>query len=273
MNALCRIELGQFEHAAGALSLLDNDAVEELVVYPLLLDARAQLRLAEHRPQDALEDATQAGLVLASGPTGGSPGAVPWRSTAALAHLALGEPERARMLAEAELEEARRIGITRVAIRDLRIVGLSLGGDAGLRKLAQAVAAGDSEPTRLQQARALVDLGAALRRGNRRIDARAPLRRGLDLSHRGGASLLEERARTELIATGARPRRAAASGVDSLTVSQRRVAELAASGLTTRQIAEALFVTPKTVEFHLRQTYRKLDVASRDELAASLKAV
>jgi DNA-binding NarL/FixJ family response regulator len=54
-------------------------------------------------------------------------------------------------------------------------------------------------------------------------------------------------------------------------VSQLRVAELAARGLTTRQIAEALFVTPKTVEYHLRQTYRKLDIASRGELPEMLK--
>ena len=75
-------------------------------------------------------------------------------------------------------------------------------------------------------------------------------------------------ARTELAATGARPRRAILTGLDSLTPSELRVAELAGNGLTTRQIAEALFVTPKTIEFHIRHIYRKLDVGSRAELAA-----
>lgn len=101
---------------------------------------------------------------------------------------------------------------------------------------------------------------------------REPLRRGLDLSHNVGASVLATRAQTELIATGARPRRPASSGIDSLTVSQRRVAELAATGLTTRQIAETLFVTSKTVEYHLRHTYRKLNVGSRAELIEALSA-
>jgi DNA-binding CsgD family transcriptional regulator len=61
------------------------------------------------------------------------------------------------------------------------------------------------------------------------------------------------------------------SGAEALTPSERRVADLAAGGLTTRQIAETLFVTPKTVEFHLRHVYRKLDIASsREELARAL---
>ena len=62
------------------------------------------------------------------------------------------------------------------------------------------------------------------------------------------------------------------TGLESLTISRLRVAELAAAGLTTRQIASALFVTPKTVEFHPRQVYLKLDVASREELARELPA-
>jgi DNA-binding NarL/FixJ family response regulator len=129
------------------------------------------------------------------------------------------------------------------------------------------VATGDGEPPRLEHIRALLDLGAALRRANQRVAAREPLRRALELSRRGGATALDERARTELAAAGARPRRAMLSGVESLTPSERRVAKVAAKGLTTRQIAEALFVSPKTVEFHLRHIYQKLDIASRGELA------
>jgi DNA-binding CsgD family transcriptional regulator len=143
-------------------------------------------------------------------------------------------------------------------------------GREGIELLTQAVKLGETVPPRLEQMRALIELGAALRRANRRADAREPLRRGLDLSHRSGAGVLAARARTELLATGARPRRLAQTGVESLTVSQRRVAELAARGLTTRQVAEALFVTPKTVEFHLRQTYLKLGLSSRAELTAAL---
>src|SRR5437868_6950220 len=101
--------------------------------------------------------------------------------------------------------------------------------------------------------------------------ARDPLRMGLELGYRGGATAVADLARRELAATGARPRRAILTGVESLTPSELRVAELAGNGLTTRQIAEALFVTPKTIEFHLRHIYRKLDVGSRGELAAVLE--
>jgi DNA-binding CsgD family transcriptional regulator len=121
--------------------------------------------------------------------------------------------------------------------------------------------------------RALVDLGAALRRTNQRAAAREPLQRADDLAREGGAQTLRERARTELQATGARPRREALlSGPASLTPSERRIAELAATGQSNREIALALFVTPKTVEYHLRNVYRKLDIATRRELTTALSA-
>ena len=123
---------------------------------------------------------------------------------------------------------------------------------------------------RLELARALVDLGAALRRGNRRSESRDVLRRGLELAHRLGAAPLEATAQAELQATGARPRRLVLSGVDSLTPSERRVAELAAGGMTNRDIAQSLFVTPKTVEVHLSSVYRKLGIASRAQLEPAL---
>ena len=116
----------------------------------------------------------------------------------------------------------------------------------------------------------MVELGSALRRANRRSEAREPLRRGLELATVCGAVPLAELAETELLATGARPRRIALSGVESLTPSERRVAEMAAEGSTNRQIAQDLFVTTKTVEVHLSSVYRKLDIASRTQLAAAL---
>ena len=125
---------------------------------------------------------------------------------------------------------------------------------------------------RLSTPQALVDLGAALRRANRRKEARGPLREGLDRAHRCGAKALEERARTELEATGARPRKAVLTGVESLTPSERRVARMAAEGMTNREIAQSLFVTAKTVETHLRHVYPKLDVAKRTDLPDALDA-
>jgi DNA-binding NarL/FixJ family response regulator len=81
---------------------------------------------------------------------------------------------------------------------------------------------------------------------------------------------LAARAETELRATGARPRRIALRGLESLTPSERRIAELAAHGPTNREIAQALFVTPRTVEVHLTNAYRKLGISSRSQLATAL---
>ncbi len=271
--ARCRVERGQLEEAESLVAAIEQRGSHDSLLRALVLDVRAQLRLAQHRPQEALQDAMHAGALLSEQLPDASPGLVAWRSSAALAHLALGEPERARPLVEQELENARRLGVTRIVVRDLRVLGLALGGQRdGIERLGASVAIGGSHPSRLEYVRALIDYGAALRRVGRRADAREPLRVALDLSHRAGARGLESRARTELIAAGARPRRAALSGVESLTTSQRRVAELAAGGLTTRQIAGALFVTPKTVEFHLRHIYSKLDVSSREELTTKLSA-
>jgi DNA-binding CsgD family transcriptional regulator len=123
---------------------------------------------------------------------------------------------------------------------------------------------------RLEHARSLTELGAALPRSNRRSDAREPLREALDLAHRCGATALAQRARKELSATGAKPRKFMLTGVESLTASERRVAKMAAQGLGNREIARALFVTVKTVETHLGHAYQKLDIGSRKELPGAL---
>src|SRR5205823_2970187 len=112
---------------------------------------------------------------------------------------------------------------------------------------------------------------AAYRRAGERVASREPLRRALDLAHQCGATALEQQARDELLASGARPRRAAATGLDALTPSERRIAELAASGAGNRQIAELLFLTKNTVEWHLKHVYRKLDVGSREDLSRWLE--
>jgi DNA-binding CsgD family transcriptional regulator len=119
--------------------------------------------------------------------------------------------------------------------------------------------------------RALVDLGAALRRANRRAAARAPLAEALALAGPGGLRLLADRARRELHAVGARPRRDAVSGVDSLTPAEHRVATLAAQGHSNREIAQRLYVTRRTVETHLTHAFQKLGLATRAELTAVLR--
>jgi DNA-binding CsgD family transcriptional regulator len=154
----------------------------------------------------------------------------------------------------------------------LRAAGLAEGGDRGIELLAEAVQMLEASPAVLEHARALTDLGAALRRNGQRSNAREPLRRALEIAHRCGATALADRARIELVASGARPRRTMLTGLDALTASERRVAEMAAEGLTNRQIAQDLFVTEKTIEWHLGQAYRKLGIGSRSELPQVLGA-
>jgi DNA-binding CsgD family transcriptional regulator len=92
----------------------------------------------------------------------------------------------------------------------------------------------------------------------------------MELAYTCGAAALVERAREELVATGARPRRALRTGVDALTPSELRVARLAADGMTNREIAATLFVTTRTVEIHLTHAYQKLDISSREQLPEAL---
>jgi len=198
-----------------------------------------------------------------------NPSASCWRSALALAVVAE-DPAEARRLASSELEDANKAGLVRPAGIALRTRGLLEGGNEGLRDLREAAELLAGSGARLEHARALVELGAALRRSNQRADARKPLRSGLDLAQRCGATRLAERARAELVAAGARPRRAAVSGLEALTASERRVAELAATGMSNPEIAQALFVTLNTVEGHLRHAYQKLSISSRSQLSAAM---
>jgi DNA-binding NarL/FixJ family response regulator len=153
-----------------------------------------------------------------------------------------------------------------------RATGLAAGGDRGATLLREAVDEFGRGDARLERARALADLGAMLRRRNRRAEARELLREAIDTAHRCGAQLLATRAETELRATGARPRRLTLTGIDSLTASERRVAELAGQGLSNREVAQTLFVTARTVEGHLTSVFRKLQLDSRSELTSALGA-
>src|SRR4029450_8788073 len=144
------------------------------------------------------------------------------------------------------------------------------GGKTGIGLLREAVEVLAGSEARLKYAYALVDLGAALRRENRRTEGRQPLRGGVGLAQRLGAFGLAGRANEEIAATGARPRKVLQTGLDALTTSERRVGQLAADGMTNKEIAQTLFVTIKTVEMHLSHAYRKLGINSRAQLDNAL---
>ncbi|HTP20922.1 MAG TPA: AAA family ATPase [Solirubrobacteraceae bacterium] len=267
--ALCLIERGDLEQAHDVLGEDGPMAEPQDLEDVLRLYSLAELRLAQSRPDEALDAALSVGDIGER--TVGFLGYCPWRGTAAQAALMLGDRARAIELAGEALARAERTDILHLRIRARRVLGLCEQGTRGLRSLRAAVRLGSDAPRRLETVRALVDLGAALRRENRRSDAREQLERAADMARQGGAIALSERARIELAASGARPRREALlSGPGSLTPSERRIAELAATGQSNREIAQALFVTPKTVEYHLRNAYRKLDIQTRGELAGAL---
>jgi DNA-binding CsgD family transcriptional regulator len=263
------IELDELDRAERTLADPDIEIVRGKLPYALVHDARGRLAIARADTRRALEEFLAAGQIAETAPLA-NPSYLPWRSSAALAASRLGDHELARDLIAEELRRAERFGAPRPRGVALRAAGLIEGGDNGIEVLRAAVERLEASPAGLEHARALTDLGAALRRRGQRRDARTPLRTGLELAISFGAKAIERRARDELVAAGARPRRRQFSGVDALTPGERRVAGMAAGGMSNREIAESLFVTVKAVQWHLGNTYRKVGVSSRQDLSKIL---
>ena len=284
--ALERAEGMRRVHAVGVLArvLIERDALDDAeetlklcadprasfsVDVARFLAARGRLRRAQGRFEEALDDLLEAGrrcerlgLVML--------GDAPWRVDAAPVHEALGDPGEARRIAAEQLELGRAFARPRVLGVSLSVAGLLEHSDAGLALLSESVQSLERSESPLELARSLTDYGAALRRAGRRVEARAQLERGLDLAHHLGARRISARARSELVAAGAKPRRDAITGRDALTAAELRVAKLAAEGLSNRGIAQALFITTMTAKAHLNRTYRKLGITRRDQLAEAL---
>jgi DNA-binding CsgD family transcriptional regulator len=223
---------------------------------------RGRLRLARRDQVHGLQDLRRtADVSLDMGPR-------VWPLRSALA-LALPPADRAEALglAQEELELARATGLARPQGIALRALGLLEGGERGIECLREAVEVLASSAARLEHARAMIDLGAALRRANRRSEARRPLRAGLELARDCGASRLARRARDELKSAGAQPPRDPSGSRDDLTASELRVARLAAEGATNPEIAQELYVSLKTVETHLGRVYGKLGLSGRGSRA------
>jgi DNA-binding CsgD family transcriptional regulator len=256
-------ERGDLAGARKALEQPDPGAVDSARYWML---ARMQLELAAGRPEEVLKlaDDLPGRLPWITNPT-----EFWWRSFKAQALDRLDRTEEALELLQEELELVRKWGAPAAVGRVSRVLG-TVDRDNALEHLEASVDQLEQSTTRLELAKALCELGTAIRLDRKPTEAREPLYRALELAGVCGASALEERVRSELGATGARPRRDALSGVGSLTPSEKRVADLAADGLSNREIAQELYVTPKTVEVHLSNTYRKLDIRSRRQLQGAL---
>ncbi len=235
-----------------------------------MLEARGLLRIAQGNSRAGLEDQIEFGRrEEMSGPA--NPLASRWRTHASLTFRAAGEEHAARRLIAEELDRARRWGAASGVGMAMRVAALIDPDNARfVDRLSEAATVLQGSPAKLEYAHALVDLGAAHRRANRRAEARGILEKGLKLARRCGADALVERADVELRAAGGRSSDPAKGGLEQLTASERRVAALAAKGNSNPQIAQTLFVTRKTVETHLGRIYSKLEIAGRAELGRAL---
>ena len=264
------VAAGAFDEAEALLDLLPRTGSLSAGVATALIPAgRGRLRLAQGRAGEALAE-FEACLALWRPEVWGMPvrdvGYLHARSGAAQALLALGDVQRARELAEAELADVRRFGGRRALGVALRVAGLAHGGKQASAALEQSVATLRESPAALERARSLVEWGAALRRLGRRQDACRVLSQGLDAAARCGARPLIAWAREELRIAGVRPRRDWTSGVEALTPGELRIVRLARDGRSNRQIAQELYLSIKTVEGHLARAYAKLEITGRSEL-------
>lgn len=260
-------ESDRLDEAEAALTVADQlgDPPAGALGSGLLLQSRARLRLAQHRPALAYADACGAGrrwdeLAICH------PVIASWRVEAVQALVALGARDRCGELAREQQRLAERLGTP--AARATALYTLAEAGEATdpIASLHEAVALAAISPSRLEHARSLLALGSALRRGNQRAEARDPLRTALDLADRQGMELLARRARAEMHAAGARPRRLASTGPESLTPAEHHVATLARAGHSNQDIAGQLFVSRRTVETHLTHAFAKLQITCRAEL-------
>ena len=266
-------ELGDFNGADEALGRVTTHKTEppEMLAWAFVVEARGRLRVAQGRLGDGIADLLESGRRWERLCCNNA-GVVRWRENAALALAQVGEKQRARHLAAEQLELAQATGLPHVLGTATRVAG-AVAPRANRRPLLQkAVNLLEQSPARLEFARALVEWGAAIRREGHPVEARDPLRRGLQIAHHAGAAPLAQRARDELIAAGGRPRRPVFTGIEALTPSELRVARFAAEGRTNRETAERLFVTQRTVETHLRHVFQKLSIRGRHELPPELAA-
>jgi DNA-binding CsgD family transcriptional regulator/predicted negative regulator of RcsB-dependent stress response len=264
------IESGRFREAASVLKDAVSDSIPRTIAELLALEQRAKLKMLEGRIDEALKDlllAEQGAEALGVR----NPAVTSWRCVAATALCGAERTAEARDLARENLELARAFGAPwalGIALRTAAEVGDPLDQ---LELLTEALGVLEPAGASLECAKATIDLGSVLINQGRQDEALSTLRRGADLAFRCRAQPLADRAARELRAAGARPRRLALMGSDALTPAERRVAELAAGGMINARIAEALFVSEKTVEGHLTRVYQKLGRRSRTNLREVFK--
>ncbi|WP_158102639.1 helix-turn-helix transcriptional regulator [Lentzea kentuckyensis] len=284
-DAHAALALPSPEHESPALTVLalalvrrgDNDQVEQLfhrmhtpgdpIEYGWALNAKAHWLWNCGDGDAALDVLQRCGREFEAMGVH-NPVLVPWWVHAVSISVQLGRTAEAAAFAEQGAETALRWDTPVARGYALLAQGLS---KAHAETLEQAVAELGEAGSQLHQAQALRALGQVLMRAEHDKEARKHLRAAVDIAVRCGASVAADQAHELLVAAGGRMSAVSASPQDALTTGERRVALLAANGLTNREIAEKLHVTVRTVENHLSNAYRKLGAHTRAELAVQLR--
>ena len=269
--ALILLERRGAPAAAEALERLGDgpDAIPPVIQGLMARAARARVAIALGDARTARVEAEQLRDDMTAAAIE-NPVDLPWRRELAIALRLDGEPG-ALELAQAHYERSVAFGNPAFVADALMVLAETDDVDRRGERLAEAVEIAESADVPLVTARVLLAHAGHLRRSGHPTEAREPLRRALEIADACAADGLRADLHEELRACGVRP-----SAVDrdyargQLTPSELRTARLAADGLTNREIAQALFVTPKTVETHLRAVFRKLDLKSRRELPSAL---
>ena len=259
--------LAEAEQLLGSVGMLGP--IPPSILLTAMLGSRGRLRLAQDDLSRAVEDLAGAGeRNAASFMQRVEP---PWRPLLAEALVLADRREDALREAEAYATLAAGWGTRRSLGHAARMRALVAPREQAIALLEEARSHFAASNARLELARCLTELGARRRAAGERRAARAILRDAHDAAHLCRATALCDQARAELLLAGGRPRPPAGAGADALTPAERRVAELAAGGATNREIARRLYLSPKTVEMHLRSAYRKLDLPGRSGLATALR--
>lgn len=259
---------------AGRVSDRHRSPADETATAMMFRFGRGTMNRLAGRGREALDDFVEAGRLMAAG-LGDNPAIMPWRAAAAATLVGSGEPgdrERALAFAEEELDLARSFGSPGPLGTALWSRGLcEEDGGRRLELLREAVASHRQGERMVERIEAELDLIRALVATGEEEEAREIGRETLHLAHVAGADLMAGRVREVLVAAGGKPRRPVVSGPESLTPSERRIVGLAAAGFSNRELAESLFLTMKTVEWHLTRAYAKLGISGRSDLAVALE--
>lgn len=252
------------QHAAEAAQLLGIEDDE-----PVSWPAIGLLELGLGRPAEAIEALERTKRLRSGRIKGDALAPRPVLANLIEAYVRAGRLDDARRELTELSRQAHASGLPFALAAAARSRGIVEGEE---EHFLEALALLEREPNPLERGRTLLCYGELLRREKRRADARARLRAALADFEEVGAAAWAERARSELSATGERARRRSPDTRDQLTPQELQVARLVAEGLTNREIAARLFLSPKTIETHIRHAFQKLGVRSRTELAVAVSS-